>query len=70
MSPKFNKYFKNCKRTSKEVNVLGDYLFCYHRKFKDKTSLNKIKFSRGLKYLNGYFEFQREIVSLLINVKN
>lgn len=54
--------FKKCKRTSKELNVLGDYLFCYHRKFEDKTTLNKVKFSRGLKYfLNGCFEFQEEI---------
>ena len=29
---------KKCKRTSKELNVLGDYLFCYHRKFENKTS--------------------------------
>ena len=62
--------FKNCKRTSKELNVLGDYLFCYHKKFEDKTSLNKVKFSRGLKYfLEVSSKSQNEIESFILKLK-
>lgn len=53
---------KKEKLISKEFDILGDYLFCYHSNFKNKIILDQIKFSRGLKYfLNGYIEFQKEI---------
>ena len=35
--------------------LLGDYLFCYHKKFENKNVLNSLKFTKGLKYfLNGF----------------
>ena len=53
---------KKEKLISKEFDILGDYLFCYHSNFNNKIILDQIKFSRGLKYfLNGYIEFQKEI---------
>jgi len=53
---------KKKKLVSREFDLLGDYLFCYHSNFKDKSILKQIKFSRGLKYfLNGCLEFQNEI---------
>ena len=62
-NPKFlvQKYKKN-KLLSKEYNLLGDYIFCYHKKFKSQINFNLIKFSRGLKYfLQGSLEAQHEI---------
>jgi len=65
--PKFlvQKY-KNNKVINKELNVLGDYLFCFHKDFINSQSLNKFKFIRGLKYfLTGFSESQEEIVKFI-----
>ena len=35
---KIEKFHKN-KLISKEFNILGDYIFCFHPKFKNKKSL-------------------------------
>ena len=62
-SPKLliQKYKKN-KSFNKEFNLLGDYLFCFHRDFKNPETLNLLKFTRGLKYfLGGFNESQDEI---------
>ena len=50
----FKKY-KNNKLINKEFNLLGDYLFCFHKKFEDSKVINSLVYTRGLKYfLNGY----------------
>ena len=55
------KYKKN-KSTSREVNLLGDYLFCFHNNFKNPETINRLKFTKGLKYfLNGFIKSQKEI---------
>ncbi len=62
-SPKLliEKYKKN-KLVGKEFNLLGDYLFCFHSKFKDPETLNLLKFTKGLKYfLGGFYQSQKEI---------
>ena len=57
----FQKY-KNNMWVNKEINFLGDYLFCFHKKFKHKETINSLKFSRGLKYfLDGFIQSQEEI---------
>ena len=43
-------YCKN-KLIDKEMNLLGDYLFCFNENFKNQHCREAIKFSRGLKYL-------------------
>lgn len=71
-NPKFlvQKYKKN-KLLSKEYSLLGDYIFCYHKKFKLQFNLNLIKFSRGLKYfLEGSSEAQEEIETFIKKCKN
>ena len=40
------KYKKN-KLVKKEFNLLGDYLFCYHKDFKNPLTLKKIQFCKG-----------------------
>ncbi len=70
--PKFNiQNFKNKKLISKELNLLGDYLFCFHKKLESKDTLNFIQFTRGLKYsLNGHKESQKEIAEFIFKCKN
>ena len=47
--------FKKNKLIKKEINLLGDYLFCFHNNFSSDEKINSLKFTRGLKYiLNGY----------------
>ena len=46
-------------------------MFFYHHDFKDKDSINKYKYSRGLKYfLSGFKEFQLDIEKFIDKCKN
>ena len=61
--PKFliQKYVNN-KLVKKDVSLLGDYILCYHKDFCDTKTIDKLKFSRGLKYfLNGFTNCQKDI---------
>ncbi len=63
--------FKKNKIVNSEFNLLGDYIFCYHKEFKNPTIINTIKFSRGLKYiLDGFVSSQREIREFIENCKS
>ncbi len=54
--------YKNNKLVEKEHDLVGDYIFCFHKNFDQIQTLRKIQFSRGLKYfLNGFKEFQADI---------
>ena len=47
---------------NQELQLLDDYIFCYHSNFSDQKFLTKIKYCRGLKYfLTGYKLGQSEI---------
>ena len=61
--PKYllKKKIKN-KVFDKEINLLGDYIFCYSENFSQKKNLIKLNNTKGLKYfLRGYQESQKEI---------
>ena len=69
--PKYliQKYKKN-KIIKKEISLLGNYVFCYHVKFKDKKFLNNLKFLKGLKYfLSGFAQSQSQIESFINKCK-
>lgn len=54
--------FKNNKLVYKNVELLGDYLFCFHQSFNKQQAIDSLKFSRGLKhFLDGFYECQEEI---------
>ncbi len=54
--------YKYNKLIEKEIDLLGDYLFCYHKDFADINTINKIQFTPGLKYfLDGFKKSQEEI---------
>ena len=67
---KIEKFHKN-KLESREVNILGDYIFCYHDKLKDENKLNQLQFCRGLKYfLLGCKQYQEEIINFINKFKS
>ena len=58
--------FKNNKLIKIEEFILGDYIFCYHEKFKKTSSINEVRFLKGLDYfLSGYNQNQTEIIKFI-----
>ena len=43
-------YFPKVKVSNKTLPLIGDYIFCFHNKFADLNFINKLKFTKGLKY--------------------
>ena len=65
------KKFRNNRIIHKEVDILGDYIFCFHSNFQKRTTINQLKFTRGLKYfLDGFVEFQSNIKEFIEKCKN
>ena len=63
--------FKGNKLSKIEFNVLGNYLFCFHKNFSVSNLYNELNFCRGLKYfLDGCFQCQREINDFIIKCKS
>ena len=55
----------------KEFDLLGDYLFCFHKNFKDPRTIDNLKFTRGLKFfLSGFIQSQEEIKDFVEKCKN
>lgn len=55
----------------KEINILGDYLFCYHSKFENPLQLKKLNFLKGVKYfLDGFISSQEEINKFIFKFKD
>ena len=69
--PEMNiKVLRNKKLINKTFNILGDYFFCYHKKFSNKLILNNLRYIKGLKYiLDGYQEFQTDIKQFINKCK-
>ena len=42
--------FKNNKKISKQINLLGDYIFCFNQNFENKDLIRHLKNTKGLKY--------------------
>ena len=65
-----HKHKKN-KLISVELNLLGDYLFCFHKKFQNSNTINALRFTKGLKYfLSGFNESQNEIKDFIKKCKD
>ena len=62
--------YKNNRLITKDLNLLGDYIFCYHKSLERKNIINSLKFTRGLKYLlEGFVESQGEIEKFILKCK-
>ena len=63
--------YKNNKLINTEINLLGNYFFCFHKNFSNQKNLEQLKYLRGLKYfLNGFLKNQVEIKSFINKCKN
>ena len=66
---KIEKFYKK-KLISKELNILGDYIFCFNPKFANQKILNNLQFTKGLKYfLSGFYKSQQEIKEFIKKCK-
>ena len=55
----------------KEFDLLGDYLLCYHKSFAQEGSMERLKFTKGVKYpLNGSILSQKEIQKFICKCKS
>ena len=62
--------YKNNKLVNKEIDILGDYLFCFHKNFNKKSTIKQLQFSRGLKYfLEGFSGLQIDIKNFIEKCK-
>ncbi len=70
--PKFIiKKYTCSKVIEKEVDLLGGYIFCFHKTLSNKNIIKDLKFTRGLQYfLEGSQLFQNEIKNFINKCKN
>ena len=63
--------FKKDKLEKREFNLLGDYIFCYHKQFSKISFLKQLNFLRGVKYfLDGFHSSQNEINTFIKRCKS
>ena len=49
---------------------MGDYIFCFHKKFSQIETIKKLKFSKGIKYfLDGFYKSQSDIENFVLKCK-
>ncbi len=64
------KKFYSKRSLTKEVSLLGDYLLCFHKSFKEKSIVNTLKYCKGLKYfLTDFINSQEDIVKFVNKCK-
>ena len=50
---------------------MGDYIFCFHKSFEESSTLETLRFTKGLKYfLSGYQITQSEIQTFIKKCKD
>ena len=65
-----NKHFKNNIKKFERL-LLENYIFCYHTKFTTFSTINELRFLKGLEYfLSGYKQSQNEIIKFINNCKS
>ena len=61
---------KTKKPKKKEIDLMGDYLFCFHKISRQIAVLESLKFCRGVKYfINGHIETQNDIKNFIEKCK-
>ena len=64
------KHFKNNIKKFERL-LLENYIFCYHTKFTTFSTINELRFLKGLEYfLSGYKQSQNEIIKFINNCKS
>lgn len=65
------KTYKNTKFIYKSIPLLGNYIFCYHKKFEIKIFAQSIMFVKGINYVLLDYKFnQNEIKNFIENCRN
>ena len=65
------KVFHKNREKKKEQYLLGDYIFCFNKKFEDEKIFNSIKFTKSLKYIaQGIKIYQKEIKDFIKKCKS
>lgn len=63
------RYIKK-KYKESEICLLGNYMFCYHKNFQNSSTINQLRFMKGLKYfVNGFYSSQNEIEKFIEKCK-
>ena len=64
------KTLKKKKVYNKEYNLLGEYIFCFHKNFENINLINSYNNIKGLKYiLNGFVRSKKEISDFIKKCK-
>ena len=59
------------KLVNKEFHLLNDYLFCFHKNFDNPQIINRLKYTKGLKYfLDGFNHSQEKIKKFIQKCKS
>tara|TARA_X000001036_G_C20578684_1_gene765780 strand:- start:176 stop:673 length:498 start_codon:yes stop_codon:yes gene_type:complete len=67
---RIQKYHNN-KLINKELSLLGDYMFCFHKDLKYKNTINSLRFVRGLKYfLDDFNRSQKDLEEFIKKCKD
>ena len=67
---RIQKYHNN-KLINKELNLLGDYMFCFHKDLKYQNTINSLRFVRGLKYfLDDFNRSQKDLEEFIKKCKD
>jgi len=63
--------YKKNKLIDKNIPLLGDYIFCFHKEFNNLKIIENLKFIKGLKFfLNGHHLSQSEIKAFIDKCKS
>ena len=66
---KIVKYKKN-KPENREIDILGDYVFCFHQSLSCQKIINQLQYCKGLKYfLKGFKQYQADIAEFIKKFK-
>ena len=64
------KYKKN-RTENREIDILGDYVFCYHQSLSCQKTVNQLQYCKGLKYfLKGFKQYQADIAEFIKKFKS
>jgi len=64
-------FLKNNSLKNKTINILGNYIFCFHQNFNDINFVKSISGTKGLKYiLKGFQGSQKDISEFIKKCKS
>ena len=63
--------YKKNKPENREIDILGNYVFCYHQSLSCQKIINQLQYCKGLKYfLKGFKQYQADTVEFIKKFKS